>query len=142
VYRLCAGEIPNLRAITACLRRQKATRLRWTERAARLGAQRKQLRELIRLRLGCSLTNYEIGNRLRELNIDEDSLYRVPQVLGQLLGFTVKEDEDLKRSTRRFPGAFSPAGETKEQTQHRRREYSKPHRAERKGNAVPTKPRD
>lgn len=25
VYRLCAGEIPNLRAITACLRRQKAS---------------------------------------------------------------------------------------------------------------------
>jgi len=24
VYRLCAGEIPNPRAITACLRRQKA----------------------------------------------------------------------------------------------------------------------
>jgi hypothetical protein len=24
VYRLCAGEIPNIRAITACLRRQKA----------------------------------------------------------------------------------------------------------------------
>jgi hypothetical protein len=24
VYRLCAGEIPNVRAITACLRRQKA----------------------------------------------------------------------------------------------------------------------
>jgi hypothetical protein len=24
VYRLCAGEIPNARAITACLRRQKA----------------------------------------------------------------------------------------------------------------------
>jgi hypothetical protein len=23
VYRLCAGEIPNVRAITACLRRQK-----------------------------------------------------------------------------------------------------------------------
>jgi hypothetical protein len=25
VYRLCAGEIPNARAITACLRRQKAS---------------------------------------------------------------------------------------------------------------------
>jgi hypothetical protein len=25
VYRLCAGEIPNIRAITACLRRQKAS---------------------------------------------------------------------------------------------------------------------
>ena len=25
VYRLCAGEIPNVRAITACLRRQKAS---------------------------------------------------------------------------------------------------------------------
>ncbi len=25
VYRLCAGEIPNTRAITACLRRQKAS---------------------------------------------------------------------------------------------------------------------
>jgi hypothetical protein len=24
VYRLCAGEIPNVRAIAACLRRQKA----------------------------------------------------------------------------------------------------------------------
>jgi hypothetical protein len=24
VYRLCAGEIPNVRAIVACLRRQKA----------------------------------------------------------------------------------------------------------------------
>jgi hypothetical protein len=24
VYRLCAGQIPNVRAITACLRRQKA----------------------------------------------------------------------------------------------------------------------
>jgi hypothetical protein len=24
VYRLCAGEIPSVRAITACLRRQKA----------------------------------------------------------------------------------------------------------------------
>jgi hypothetical protein len=24
VYRLCAGEIPNVKAITACLRRQKA----------------------------------------------------------------------------------------------------------------------
>lgn len=24
VYRLCAGEIPNVRAITECLRRQKA----------------------------------------------------------------------------------------------------------------------
>lgn len=24
VYRLCAGEIPNVRAITACLRRHKA----------------------------------------------------------------------------------------------------------------------
>ena len=24
VYRLCAGEIPNARAVTACLRRQKA----------------------------------------------------------------------------------------------------------------------
>jgi hypothetical protein len=24
VYRLCAGEIPNIRAITACLRRQRA----------------------------------------------------------------------------------------------------------------------
>jgi hypothetical protein len=24
VYRLCAGEIPNARAITACLRRQRA----------------------------------------------------------------------------------------------------------------------
>jgi hypothetical protein len=24
VYRMCAGEIPNVRAITACLRRQKA----------------------------------------------------------------------------------------------------------------------
>ncbi len=24
VYRLCPGEIPNVRAITACLRRQKA----------------------------------------------------------------------------------------------------------------------
>jgi hypothetical protein len=24
VYRLCAGEIPNVRAITSCLRRQKA----------------------------------------------------------------------------------------------------------------------
>jgi hypothetical protein len=24
VYRLCAGEIPDVRAITACLRRQKA----------------------------------------------------------------------------------------------------------------------
>jgi hypothetical protein len=24
VYRLCAGEIPNVRAITACLRRRKA----------------------------------------------------------------------------------------------------------------------
>ncbi len=24
VYRLCAGEIPNVRAITACLRRQRA----------------------------------------------------------------------------------------------------------------------
>jgi hypothetical protein len=24
VYRLCAGEVPNVRAITACLRRQKA----------------------------------------------------------------------------------------------------------------------
>ena len=24
VYRLCAGEIPNVRAITACLRRQKS----------------------------------------------------------------------------------------------------------------------
>jgi hypothetical protein len=24
VYRLCAGEIPNVRAITACLQRQKA----------------------------------------------------------------------------------------------------------------------
>jgi hypothetical protein len=23
VYRLCAGEIPNVRAITACLQRQK-----------------------------------------------------------------------------------------------------------------------
>ena len=26
VYRLCAGEIPNVRAITSCLRRQKASR--------------------------------------------------------------------------------------------------------------------
>lgn len=25
IYRLCAGEIPNVRAITACLRRQKAS---------------------------------------------------------------------------------------------------------------------
>ena len=25
VYRLCAGEIPNARAITACLRRQKGS---------------------------------------------------------------------------------------------------------------------
>ena len=25
VYRLCAGEIPNARAITVCLRRQKAS---------------------------------------------------------------------------------------------------------------------
>ena len=25
VYRLCAGEIPNVRAITACLRRQKVS---------------------------------------------------------------------------------------------------------------------
>jgi hypothetical protein len=25
VYRLCAGEIPNVRAITECLRRQKAS---------------------------------------------------------------------------------------------------------------------
>jgi hypothetical protein len=25
VYRLCAGEIPNVRAIAACLRRQKAS---------------------------------------------------------------------------------------------------------------------
>jgi hypothetical protein len=25
VYRLCAGELPNVRAITACLRRQKAS---------------------------------------------------------------------------------------------------------------------
>ena len=25
VYRLCAGEIPNVRAITACLRRQKSS---------------------------------------------------------------------------------------------------------------------
>ena len=25
VYRLCAGEIPNVAAITACLRRQKAS---------------------------------------------------------------------------------------------------------------------
>ena len=25
VYRLCGGEIPNARAITACLRRQKAS---------------------------------------------------------------------------------------------------------------------
>jgi len=25
VYRLCAGEIPNVRAITVCLRRQKAS---------------------------------------------------------------------------------------------------------------------
>jgi hypothetical protein len=25
VYRLCAGEIPNVRAITSCLRRQKAS---------------------------------------------------------------------------------------------------------------------
>lgn len=25
VYRLCAGEIPNVRAITACLRRRKAS---------------------------------------------------------------------------------------------------------------------
>ena len=25
VYRLCAGEIPNVRAITACLRRNKAS---------------------------------------------------------------------------------------------------------------------
>jgi hypothetical protein len=25
VYRLCAGEIPNVRAITTCLRRQKAS---------------------------------------------------------------------------------------------------------------------
>jgi hypothetical protein len=25
VYRLCAGEIPNAQAITACLRRQKAS---------------------------------------------------------------------------------------------------------------------
>jgi hypothetical protein len=25
VYRLCPGEIPNVRAITACLRRQKAS---------------------------------------------------------------------------------------------------------------------
>jgi hypothetical protein len=25
VYRLCAGEIPNARAITACLRRQKSS---------------------------------------------------------------------------------------------------------------------
>jgi hypothetical protein len=25
VYRLCAGEIPSVRAITACLRRQKAS---------------------------------------------------------------------------------------------------------------------
>ena len=25
VYRLCAGEIPNVRAITACLRRKKAS---------------------------------------------------------------------------------------------------------------------
>jgi len=25
VYRLCAGEIPNAHAITACLRRQKAS---------------------------------------------------------------------------------------------------------------------
>ena len=25
VYRLCAGEIPNVRAVTACLRRQKAS---------------------------------------------------------------------------------------------------------------------
>ena len=25
VYRLCAGEIPNVRAITACLRRQKGS---------------------------------------------------------------------------------------------------------------------
>jgi hypothetical protein len=25
VYRLCAGEIPNARAITACLRRKKAS---------------------------------------------------------------------------------------------------------------------
>jgi hypothetical protein len=25
VYRLCASEIPNVRAITACLRRQKAS---------------------------------------------------------------------------------------------------------------------
>ena len=25
VYRLCAGEIPNARAITSCLRRQKAS---------------------------------------------------------------------------------------------------------------------
>ena len=25
VYRLCAGEIPNVRAITACLRRQRSS---------------------------------------------------------------------------------------------------------------------
>ena len=25
VYRLCPGEIPNVRAVTACLRRQKAS---------------------------------------------------------------------------------------------------------------------
>ena len=25
VYRLCAGEIPNVKAITACLRRQRAS---------------------------------------------------------------------------------------------------------------------
>ena len=33
VYRLCAGEIPNARAITACLRRQRAN-LRGGVRAA------------------------------------------------------------------------------------------------------------
>ena len=36
VYRLCAGEIPNVRAITACLRRRKASFLPGGVRAVRL----------------------------------------------------------------------------------------------------------
>jgi hypothetical protein len=101
----------------------------WTQYVARLNTQRRQLRDLLWLRSGRDSSKHENDSLLRQQGIDPDLLYPVPRILGQLLNFTIEEDENFKREIGKFPGAFSPDGETREQTQKRRRDYGKPQRA-------------
>jgi hypothetical protein len=110
------------------------TSRRWTQKNARFNTQNRQLRDLARVRFGYDLSIRERENWLQQQGVEPERQYYNPELLGQLLNFTVEEDVAIKCRKGQFPGAFCPSDETSEQAKKRRHEYGKPHRAEQQRN--------